>query len=373
VSNRGAGWQLVHVLAEELGLEHESLGEDVARVVRVWLKAAGANDHSSPTLDGKPRRKKVDARRPSLGARARSQTSALLVPNAAKESRQSPFARAYLLARPKGAGGLAKDKRVGPKKPISSYMFFNSDAVARSKVQQASPTRKDLGRLMGEAWRALSEEEKAPYKEKAKADRARYGTESAALESTEGSTMPDTSAQEDAPQHAIDDDRCYQAMNLGFGTSRGMVVWNGRSKQARRTRSDKRSSKGIDSFVLAARHDQRERSIAAEMAAMSDQDKIQHISAISGVEYVMAERFLAQHAGVLDNAMGDALEMQTRTMDWAQGIFDDGDDDDDESIHDPVTEVDLLGEVASGGGVTDGLVGRERGRGPPLSPCNLLP
>jgi hypothetical protein len=41
----------------------------------------------------------------------------------------------------------------------------------------------------------------------------------------------------------IDDDRGYESMNPGFGTTNAALIWNGRSKKARRPRSDKRSGK----------------------------------------------------------------------------------------------------------------------------------
>ncbi|KAJ7499916.1 high mobility group box domain-containing protein [Mycena latifolia] len=66
-----------------------------------------------------------------------------------------------------------------PKLPTSAFMLFCSDQ--RQVVKEANPDApfSMLGRLLGEAWQALSEAEKGVYEDRAAEDLARYQAESA--------------------------------------------------------------------------------------------------------------------------------------------------------------------------------------------------
>lgn len=70
-----------------------------------------------------------------------------------------------------------KKKREGPKKPLSSYMFYCIDQ--RSKVKEDSPDldSKEITRELGRLWNEMSEKEKSFYVEKADADKKRYENE----------------------------------------------------------------------------------------------------------------------------------------------------------------------------------------------------
>jgi len=65
----------------------------------------------------------------------------------------------------------------GPKKSQTSFFHFSKES--RPKLQQQYPEHKstELAKLIGEAWQALSEEEKKAYQEKAKQDKIRYDEE----------------------------------------------------------------------------------------------------------------------------------------------------------------------------------------------------
>ena len=56
-------------------------------------------------------------------------------------------------------------------------MFFVQDA--RPKMVTANPDLKfgEIGKRLGEQWKALSEKEKEPYQKKAAADKVRYEKE----------------------------------------------------------------------------------------------------------------------------------------------------------------------------------------------------
>ncbi|KAK3059804.1 Non-histone chromosomal protein 6 [Coniosporium uncinatum] len=67
-----------------------------------------------------------------------------------------------------------------PKRGLSAYMFFANDQ--RDKVREDNPGIKfgEVGKMLGEKWKELSDKDKEPYEAKAKADKQRYEDEKAA-------------------------------------------------------------------------------------------------------------------------------------------------------------------------------------------------
>jgi hypothetical protein len=61
-----------------------------------------------------------------------------------------------------------------PKRASTSFLHFCADKRDEVKVAFPEIKPKDISRRLGEMWKALSEEEKAPYKELYEADKARY-------------------------------------------------------------------------------------------------------------------------------------------------------------------------------------------------------
>ncbi|KAF7714393.1 Non-histone chromosomal protein 6 [Penicillium ucsense] len=66
-----------------------------------------------------------------------------------------------------------------PKRGLSAYMFFANDN--RDKVREENPgiTFGQVGKMLGDKWKALSETERKPYDAKAAADKKRYEEEKA--------------------------------------------------------------------------------------------------------------------------------------------------------------------------------------------------
>ncbi|KAK3679356.1 Non-histone chromosomal protein 6 [Recurvomyces mirabilis] len=79
----------------------------------------------------------------------------------------------------KSVGKKKKDPNM-PKRGLSAYMFFANDQ--REKVREENPGIKfgEVGKVLGERWKALNEKQKAPYDAKAAADKKRYEEEKAA-------------------------------------------------------------------------------------------------------------------------------------------------------------------------------------------------
>ncbi|KAM0446715.1 hypothetical protein ACHAPV_003814 [Trichoderma viride] len=87
---------------------------------------------------------------------------------------------------PKAASGKrgAKDtkKRAkkdpnAPKRGLSAYMFFANEQ--RENVREENPgiSFGQVGKLLGERWKALNDKQRAPYEAKAAADKKRYEDE----------------------------------------------------------------------------------------------------------------------------------------------------------------------------------------------------
>ena len=64
-----------------------------------------------------------------------------------------------------------------PKRALSAYMFFANENRDIIKAENPDVSFGQVGKLLGEKWKALSPEEKEPYEAKAKADKRRYESE----------------------------------------------------------------------------------------------------------------------------------------------------------------------------------------------------
>lgn len=75
----------------------------------------------------------------------------------------------------------------GIKKPTSAYIYFVSDyrMVLKKKGKDTSRVQ-EVAKLCGAAWKGMTDEEKVPYQEKYKADRARYLQEKEVLDKKMG-------------------------------------------------------------------------------------------------------------------------------------------------------------------------------------------
>ncbi|CDS10408.1 hypothetical protein LRAMOSA03084 [Lichtheimia ramosa] len=73
-------------------------------------------------------------------------------------------------------------KKIGPKRSLSAYMFFSQ--ANRQKVKDENPDASfgTIGKILGEKWKNMTDEEKKPYVEKAEEDKKRYEAEKAVSE-----------------------------------------------------------------------------------------------------------------------------------------------------------------------------------------------
>ncbi|KAI4102875.1 MAG: hypothetical protein L6R37_004137 [Teloschistes peruensis] len=76
-------------------------------------------------------------------------------------------------------GGKRKKDPNAPKRGLSAYMFFANDN--RESVREENPgiSFGQVGKVLGEKWKALNSKQREPYEAKAKADKERYESEKA--------------------------------------------------------------------------------------------------------------------------------------------------------------------------------------------------
>ena len=79
----------------------------------------------------------------------------------------------------KGKSDKKKKDPNAPKRGLSAYMFFANEQ--RDNVREENPgiTFGQVGKVLGERWKALNEKQRGPYEESAAKDKKRYEEEKA--------------------------------------------------------------------------------------------------------------------------------------------------------------------------------------------------
>mmetsp|Transcript_10420 Transcript_10420/g.10410 ORF Transcript_10420/g.10410 Transcript_10420/m.10410 type:complete len:112 (-) Transcript_10420:33-368(-) len=81
--------------------------------------------------------------------------------------------------KPKVAKRAKREKKDGPKKPKSAFMFFSQERRITLKTEQPDLKITEQSKVIGAEWGKLSDADKAPYAEKASQDKERYIKEKA--------------------------------------------------------------------------------------------------------------------------------------------------------------------------------------------------
>ncbi|EDO17018.1 hypothetical protein Kpol_1065p34 [Vanderwaltozyma polyspora DSM 70294] len=64
-----------------------------------------------------------------------------------------------------------------PKRALSAYMFFANETRDIVKAENPDVSFGQVGRILGEKWKAMTDEDKQPFDAKAEADKKRYESE----------------------------------------------------------------------------------------------------------------------------------------------------------------------------------------------------
>lgn len=73
-----------------------------------------------------------------------------------------------------------------PKRALSAYMFFANETRDIVKAENPDVSFGQVGRILGEKWKALTAEDKIPFETKAGADKKRYESEKELYNATRG-------------------------------------------------------------------------------------------------------------------------------------------------------------------------------------------
>jgi hypothetical protein len=87
-----------------------------------------------------------------------------------------------------GRKSRAKQERTGPKRPLSSYMYFCQDRRESIKAVNPSMSAKHITSELGRVWKELSDDAKTPYEAQASADKVRFQSEKAKESGAESKT-----------------------------------------------------------------------------------------------------------------------------------------------------------------------------------------
>ncbi len=108
------------------------------------------------------------------------QKKLVYVEDSKEAEKKSVFMSTVAFELPASRGG-AKAKKVkdpnAPKKGMSAFMMFSNEQRNKIKADNPEATFGEIGRKVGEAWKALNDKQKAVYTKKAEEDKQRYESE----------------------------------------------------------------------------------------------------------------------------------------------------------------------------------------------------
>ncbi|KAK4207323.1 High mobility group box domain containing protein [Rhypophila sp. PSN 637] len=73
-----------------------------------------------------------------------------------------------------------------PKRGLSAYMFFANEQRENVREENPGVSFGEVGKILGQRWKALSEKQRMPYEAKAAADKKRYEDEKQAYNADDG-------------------------------------------------------------------------------------------------------------------------------------------------------------------------------------------
>lgn len=170
--------------------------------------------------------------------------------------------------------GRGKKERTGPKRPLTAYMYFcqeNRDVV---KTENPKMNGKEITTELGVRWKALTEEQKAPYEAKQSTDKTRYESEKAGNNPVPVKSPAKTSTKTTGKA----------PVKTATKTAEKAPKASTKTSTKTSTKSEKKKSKGYDFFVseqteeIESEHpDWNSRKIATELAKrwkdLSDEDR----------------------------------------------------------------------------------------------------
>jgi len=91
-----------------------------------------------------------------------------------------PKASSKATSKSKGRGAEKKKKDPNaPKRGLSAYMFFANEQRENVRDENPGISFGQVGKVLGDRWKALTEKQREPYEKKAATDKKRYEDEKA--------------------------------------------------------------------------------------------------------------------------------------------------------------------------------------------------
>ncbi|KAI1759562.1 high mobility group box domain-containing protein [Hypoxylon sp. FL1150] len=90
--------------------------------------------------------------------------------------------------RGKAVKGEKKKERTGPKRGLSAYMFFANEQRPNVRRENDGISFGQVGKILGERWKALDQDQKKPYEAMAAVDKKRYEDEKLAMQVSHAGT-----------------------------------------------------------------------------------------------------------------------------------------------------------------------------------------
>jgi len=100
----------------------------------------------------------------------------------------------------KGKRGRVKKERTGPKRALSSYMYFCQDSRDSVKAENPDMNGKEVTSELGRRWKELSDDQKTPFEAKAAADKLRYESEKESSSPKENGKKATKAKEVEAPK-----------------------------------------------------------------------------------------------------------------------------------------------------------------------------
>ena len=86
-----------------------------------------------------------------------------------------------------------------PRRGMTAFMLFSNDNRAKIKESKPDATFGEIGRLVGEAWKALTDKQREVYTKRAEADKQRYTSEMETYQPTEQPNPTPVAVKVEAP------------------------------------------------------------------------------------------------------------------------------------------------------------------------------
>ncbi|KNC99879.1 uncharacterized protein SPPG_05251 [Spizellomyces punctatus DAOM BR117] len=92
----------------------------------------------------------------------------------------------------------AKKDPNAPKKPLSAFFFFSQENRARIKEENPDATFGQIGKLLGQEWKEISQSDKQLYEKKAENDKIRYEKDLRAYQAGETAAADDEDEEDES-------------------------------------------------------------------------------------------------------------------------------------------------------------------------------